>query len=1511
YKEQLLAHTIITTSQLTMALKSLIILLLFFLVLALLSAASILEDEAEALKQFKNSITDDPSGALLDWNADSNHHCNWTGIQCHNITKRVIAISIQQTYLKGHISSFLGNLSSLQLLDLSYNSFTGSIPFQLGYCTQLSTIILYTNSLSGPIPSELGKLQNLQILDLGNNSITGIIPETLCDCTSLLELHLDSNKLNGTIPDRIGDLMEMVQAIDISNNNLSGGIPVAFQNCRNLQSLDLSGNQLSGSVSDELFPTLNLLSNINFSRNQLEGKIPESMANLTSLTSVDLSHNKFNGTIPENFANILALKHLNLSFNQLEGRVPNTGIFKNSSAIGLHGNPSLCVTNDTKSCALSTQSNHSHQISRKAVLILAILGSLALLLVLFLGILCYRHVRKPKVKESEDPEPKYTRGVTLKRFDRKELEDATDGFNEANTLGTSSLSTVYKGTLADGRMIAVKNLNFIEFSVEADKSFNKEMNTLAKLRHRNLVKVLGYAWESGKLKALVLEYMENGNLDKVIHDHVIDRSRWDLSERVDVLVSVSRGLVYLHCGYDFPIVHCDLKPSNILLDEKWDAHVSDFGTARILGVHPQDGSSVSSASAFQGTIGYLAPGNASPALSFILSIFVIIMELMTRKRPTGLTEEDGIQMTLPQLIEQALSKGMNDLIEVVDPDLASDFSTKHGVVEEILQLAVCCTRTDPDDRPDMNKILSSLTKISKKVSVGFERGEVEEEDIAVEVSLINIKIMKFSLKGERKASDTKGIPTQKQVFYGKSKKNILISRAVSFCCKLYNKALNLAQGQKVTVHACMNPDACVLEYKDSFFAHTIITTSQLTMALKSLTLLTFLVLAVLSAASILEEEAEALKQFKNSITDDPTGQVPDKIFDLKQLTELYMMNNKFEGSVLNSVSKLEMLSRLDLSGNRFNGSIGESLTKLNRLISIDLSHNFFTGLISRPVISSMKNMQIYLNISNNFLTGTIPNEFGKMEMVQAIDISNNNLSGGIPVAFQNCRNLQSLDLSGNQLSGSVSDEIFPTLNLLSNINFSRNQLEGSIPERMGNLTLLTSVDLSQNKFNGTIPENLGNNLALKHLNLSFNHLEGRVPNTGIFKNSNAVGLLGNPFLCVTNDTKLCNFSSRPNHSNTIFRKSVLIPAILGSLGLLIVLYFGVVCYRRVRKPIIKEPEDPEPEYTRGVTLKRFNRKELEDATDRFNESNILGTSSLSTVYKGTLADGRVIAVKNLNFAEFSAESDKSFNKEMNTLVKLRHRNLVKVLGYAWESGKLKAVVLEYMENGNLDTAIHDSGINRSRWGLSERVDVLVSVSKGLVYLHCGYDFPIVHCDLKPSNILLDESWDVHVSDFGTARILGVQHQDESSLSSSSAAFEGTIGYLAPEFAYMRKVTTKVDVYSFGVIIMELITRKRPTGLTEEDGIQMTLPQLIEQALSKGMNEVIEVVDPDLASDFSTKHGVVEEILQLAVCCTRADPDDRPDMNEVLSSLTKIITVVGQTAQSQTFGFDGLPKAKNV
>ncbi|KAJ7947273.1 Receptor kinase [Quillaja saponaria] len=528
-------------------------------------------------------------------------------------------------------------------------------------------------------------------------------------------------------------------------------------------------------------------------------------------------------------------------------------------------------------------------------------------------------------------------------------------------------------------------------------------------------------------------------------------------------------------------------------------------------------------------------------------------------------------------------------------------------------------------------------------------------------------------------------------------------------------------------------------------------------------------------------------------------------------------------------------------------------------------------------------MQISLNFSYNYLDGIIPDELGTLEMVQAIDISNNKLSGIIPKILAGCKNLRNLDLSGNKLSGPIPVEAFTKLNLLERLNLSRNTLEDQIPENLENLKHLISLDLSQNNLRGIIPESLTHISTLKHLNLSFNQLEGHVPETGIFKHITASNLMGNPVLCGTEFLGPCSNAG----SHHLSKKSKLILVVLGFISVLLVLVFLILVLNRyAKKTKLEGAENPEPLNASALTLKRFNLGELENATDVFNKDKIIGSSSLSTVYKGELEDGQVVAVKKLNLQQFSAESDKCFKREVKTLSQLRHRNLVKVLGYAWESGKAKDLVLEYMENGNLESVIHDTGTDQSRWILLERINVFISIASGLEYLHSGYDFPIVHCDLKPSNILLDREWEAHVSDFGTARMLGIHQQDGASLSSSTA-FEGTIGYLAPEFAYMRKVTTKVDIFSFGIIVMEFLTKRRPTGLAEEDGLPISLPQLAKKAFLNGIQGLVQVLDPVLTWNVSKEHEILEELFKLALSCTLPNPDDRPNMNEVLSTLLKM------------------------
>lgn len=629
-------------------------------------------------------------------------------------------LSLSDNQLEGEIPQEMSELKQLTYLRLQNNKLVGSIPDAISELEFLSYLNLSGNKLNGTLPKSLERLLRLTTLDLSYNHFTGAVPaSTIASMRNLqVYLNLSHNTLNGTVPGEIGKL-EMVQEIDLSNNDMSGSIPPELKNCMNLISLDLSSNKLSGELSVDFFPQLNELVRLNFSRNQIYGPLPGTLPSLRHLSVVDLSENKFGGEIPENFSNFSSLKFLNLSFNQLEGCIPQGGVFRNMHLISLQGNPCLSGAICLKRPSNKRNSKTSHQLSKKALLILSALG---FVIILIISLSTFYVIRQKKIKECsiEEPEnsqPNYTAISTLRRFDAKDLEIATNSFGPDNIIGMSSISTVYKGILEDGHRIAVKKLNLHQFSAESDKCFNREVKTLGQLKHKNLVKVVGYAWESGNLKALVLEFMENGNLDKIIHESEAHLSSWTLTRRIDALVSIANGLVYLHTGYDFPIVHCDLKPSNILLDGKSEAHVSDFGTARILGIQPEDEACISSASVFEGTIGYLAPEFAYlrkvTTKVDIFSFGIIMMELITKRRPTELTGEDGLPITLPQLVQQTLALGINHLPEVLDPLLIPHTSQKHEVLEVLLHLALSCTRPDPENRPDMEQVSSSLSKIRK------------------------------------------------------------------------------------------------------------------------------------------------------------------------------------------------------------------------------------------------------------------------------------------------------------------------------------------------------------------------------------------------------------------------------------------------------------------------------------------------------------------------------------------------------------------------------------------------------------------------------------------------------------------------------------------------------------------------------------------------------------------------------------------------------------------------------
>ncbi|MQL93411.1 hypothetical protein Taro_026060 [Colocasia esculenta] len=625
------------------------------------------------------------------------------------------------------------------------------------------------------------------------------------------------------------------------------------------------------------------------------------------------------------------------------------------------------------------------------------------------------------------------------------------------------------------------------------------------------------------------------------------------------------------------------------------------------------------------------------------------------------------------------------------------------------------------------------------------------------------------------------------------------------------------------------------------------------------------------------------------------GPLPnDLLINCTGLVNLDLGNNKLSGILNPRIGKLTKLEILHLNDNLFSGQIPPDIGNLAHLQELHLERNSIEGVI--PVqIFELRQLNV-LHLHQNRLTGSIPDAISRLHMLYDINLNNNQLNSSLPQGIKDLENLLFLDVSANMLSGKLPVNIFSKLHLLERLDLSRNKLAGELALGEGLLQRLTYLDLSLNAFDGAIPKSLENLAVLSYLNLSFNKFQGPVPECGIFEHLDPSSLQGNLGLYGAKTHGSCE-SGKPKlfpKKARLSKKTLLLVALSSSLGLLLVLVTAAIITKRCRTRRSSREEckrDIETEIAPVLGLKRFAEKDLEFATNFFSEANVIGKSNLSTVYTGRLADGgKRIAVKRLNLHQFPSETNKCFFMELRTLGILKHRNLVKVAGYAWEPDRLKALVLEFMENGSLENVIHDDVVvlDRSRWKeVSERLRVCISVANGLVYLHTGYDFPIVHCDLKPSNILFDQEWEAHVSDFGAARMLNIHSPSGSSIMSTSFALLGTIGYMAPELAYLTKVTTKVDVFSFGVVLMEFLTGRRPTEVEGKDGHPPSLPELVAEALAGGVGKVLPVLDRDMELTSSRDVQVAVRLLDLAGTCTQAQVAARPDMSNVLSSLLKL------------------------
>ncbi|KAH0648407.1 hypothetical protein KY285_033655 [Solanum tuberosum] len=604
-----------------------------------------------------------------------------------------------------------------------------------------------------------------------------------------------------------------------------------------------------------------------------------------------------------------------------------------------------------------------------------------------------------------------------------------------------------------------------------------------------------------------------------------------------------------------------------------------------------------------------------------------------------------------------------------------------------------------------------------------------------------------------------------------------------------------------------------------------------------------------------------------------TGKIPTNISNFRNLEWLSLGENKLIGSIPPDLGNLKNLKRFSLEKNNLDGIIPTSLCNMESLYQVILGKNQLSGEIPSCFgnISSLR--ELYLD--SNALVSHIPSTFWRNKDLSVLDLSSNLLNGSLAVEMGNTRGLWMLDLSGNQFSGQIPSTIGQLQSLVS-LSLSKNMLDGPIPELFEDLVSLEYLDLSSNNLTGMIPKSLRHLEHLMYFNVSFNGLMGEIPDGGPFVNFTAESFMGNPALCGSSRFHVmqCRVTSLERK-----RKSRVLTSVLASVssGVVVTTIF-IIWFLKCRK---RSTELPLVD-TFGQVHKRISYYDISQGTNNFDEANLIGRGSLGLVYKGTLADGMVVAIKVFN-TELQ-HAFRSFEVECQVLRSIRHRNLVKVIS-SCANFDYKVLVLEYMPNENLECWLHSTD---KFLDITQRLKVMIDVASAVEYLHGGHLFVVVHCDLKPSNILLDEDMVAKVSDFGISKLLTA----ETLIAHTKTL--GTIGYMAPEYGSEGKVSTKGDVYSFGILLMETFTRKSPVDdLFVGD---FTLKRWICQSFP---NQLVDVVDINLFSldeeNFTSKERCFKSIMELALECTNDLPEERICMEDITLRLKKILTQFLQNA----------------
>ncbi|XP_065867219.1 tyrosine-sulfated glycopeptide receptor 1-like [Euphorbia lathyris] len=636
----------------------------------------------------------------------------------------------------------------------------------------------------------------------------------------------------------------------------------------------------------------------------------------------------------------------------------------------------------------------------------------------------------------------------------------------------------------------------------------------------------------------------------------------------------------------------------------------------------------------------------------------------------------------------------------------------------------------------------------------------------------------------------------------------------------------------------------------------------------------------------------------------------------KNLTTLILSVNFINEKIpddadIRNLDGFQNLQVLALGASQLSGQVPTWLAKLKNLEVLDLSVNRITGSIP-SWLGSLPNL-FYIDLSRNFLSGKLPEEFGELYTL-ALQGANKLFARSylpLPVfaqpnnaTYQQYNQLSSLPpaiyMGYNNLSGGIPPEL-GQLKFLHVLDLRSNNFSGIIPDQISKLTNLEQLDLSGNRLSGEIPASLKALNFLSSFNVANNNLHGPIPSGGQFDTFPVSSFSGNPGLCGLLLQRSCsNSSGRGDPSARHYSTNIklilgLVLGICSVTGLLIaVLALWILSNRRVIPR--GDSDDLEMDIFSSSSYSAFcqadkdtslvllfpnNTDEIKDltisellkATDNFDQANIVGCGGFGLVYKATMPNGTKLAVKKLS-AEMGI-MEREFKAEVEALSTAKHENLVSLQGYCVHAGS-RLLIYSYIENGSLDYWLHEKADGPSQLDWPTRLKIVHGASKGLAYMHQTCEPHIVHRDIKSSNILLDDKFKAYVADFGLSRLILPYHTHVTT------ELVGTLGYIPPEYGQSWLATLRGDIYSFGVVMLELLTGKRPVEVFKP----MTTKELIgwvQQMRNEGKQD--QVFDPHLRGK-----GFDDEmlkVLDVACMCVNKNPLKRPTIKDIVDWLENL------------------------